>query len=209
MMEQVKRFKREITTLEALPNELLVEVFGYVNGVDTVYAFFKLNTRFQCLLNDYVRDFDFKSISKAKFDFVIQVHNTQQWRSLCLSNGDLTPGQIRAFCQLCPPREHLDQIQSLTVLDMTPEYASEFLLQINSLQYLTSLSIERVCGSNIPAMDLPALKQLRVTSCKNIDWIMVCRIHLSASNIHFYFRISSIWIIFNTPSNTIVVIVIG
>lgn len=173
VMSQVKRFKHEIIALETLPNELLVEIFGYLNGVDTVYAFSKLNTRFQCLLNDYVRDFDLKSISKAKFDFIIRMHNTQQWRSLRMSNGNSTPGQIRAFCQLCPLRKHIDQIQLLTVLDMTPEYASEFLVEINSLQYLTSLSIERVCGLNIQMIDLPVLKRLCLTSCKHTDWIMV------------------------------------
>ena len=40
--------------------------------------------------------------AKRKFDLIIQLHNTHQWRSLCLSNSDATPGQIESFCQLFP-----------------------------------------------------------------------------------------------------------
>ena len=182
MMEQAKRFKREPSSLEFLPNELFVAIFSYLNGVDTVYAFAKLNTRFQCLLHDYVEDFDFKSTSKAKFDFILRVHDTQQWRSLCLSNGERTPGQIKSFSQLFPPRQNINHIKSLIALDMTPEYASEFFLQINSLQYLTSLSVDRVCGLTINAVELPALKRLCFTSCKRTEWIMVKKIHVFRMN---------------------------
>lgn len=183
-MEQAKRFKREAPLLEFLPNELFITIFSYLNGIDAVYAFSKLNTRFQCLLHDYVEDFDLKSISKAKFDFLLRVHDTQQWRSLCLSNGERTPGQIKSFCQLCPPRQHINQIQSLIAVDMTPEYAAEFFLQINSLQYLTSLSVDRVCGMTINTIELPALKRLCLTSCKRTEWIMVKKKKL----LRFYFR---------------------
>jgi hypothetical protein len=172
-MNGLKRFKRESTTLEHLPNELFVEFFGYLNGVDTVYAFSNLNTRFQCLINDYVRDFDFKFVSKAKFDFVTQLHHIHRWRSLRLSDGDQTPGQIKSFCQLFPLAQHIHQIQSLAVLDMTPMYAQEFLPQIGSLKCLTSLSIGRICGFNIQSFELPSLKRLVLTSCRYTYWITV------------------------------------
>jgi len=172
-MNEPKRFKRESTILEHLPNELFVEIFGYLNGVDTVYAFSQLNIRFRCLINDYVRNFDFKFVSKAKFDFITRLHDTHQWRSLCLSDGDKTPGQIKSFCQLFPLAKHIHQIQSLAALDMTPKYAQEFLLQIGSFENLTSLSIGRICGFNIPSIELPSLKRLVLTSCKYTSWIMV------------------------------------
>ena len=172
-MNGSKRFKRESTTFEHLPNELFVEVFGYLNGVDTVYAFSHLNIRFQCLIDDYARDFDFKCVSKAKFDFVTQLHHIHQWRSLRLSDDDQTPGQIKSFCQLFPLAQHIHQIQSLAVLNMTPIYAQEFLPQIGSLEYLTSLSIGKICGFNIQPFELPSLKRLVLTSCKYTDWITV------------------------------------
>lgn len=172
-MDQRKRFKRESTIFEYLPNELFVEIFGYLNGVDTIYAFSQLNIRIQCLLNEYVQDFDFKCVSKAKFYFILQLHNTHRWRSLCLSDSDKTPGQIKSFCQLFPPAQYIHQIQSLTVLNMTPKYAHEFLLKIESFDNLTSLSIEKICGFNIQSFELPSLKRLVFTSCKYTDWIMV------------------------------------
>jgi hypothetical protein len=172
-MNEPKRFKRESTIFEYLPNELFLEIFGYLNGVDTVYAFSKLNIRFQCLINDYVKDFDFKFVSKAKFDFITRLHHIHQWRSLCLSDDDKTPGQIKLFCQLFPLAQHIHQIQILAVLNMTPTYAQEFLTQIESFENLTSLSIGRICGFNIQSIELPSLKRLVLTSCKYTSWIMV------------------------------------
>jgi hypothetical protein len=172
-MSESKRFKRESTILEYLPNELFVEIFGYLNGVDTIYAFSKLNIRFQCLLNDYVKSFNFKSVSKAKFDYVTQVHNIHQWRSLCLSDDDNTPGQIKLFCRLFPPAQYIHQLKSLTALNMTLTYAQEFLLQIGSFNNLISLSIGTVCGFDIRAIELPSLKRLVLTSCKHTNWLMV------------------------------------
>src|SRR5205085_8080945 len=92
-----KRCKRESTLLECLPNELFLEIFNYLSNVDIVYAFSQLNNRFQYLILNYCKTFDFKSISKAKFKLVIREHNTQQWRSLRLSDDDYTPRQIILF----------------------------------------------------------------------------------------------------------------
>lgn len=175
IMSESKRFKRASTTLEDLPNELFVEIFGYLNGVDTVYAFSQLNNRTQNLLYNYATSFDFTSVSKAKFNFVTEQHNVYQWRSLRLSNDDHTPGQIRFFCQLFPPATYIHQLESLTVLNMTSKYTSEFLLQIGSFKNLTFLSIGIVCGFDTQLMELPALKRLILTSCKYTAWIMVSK----------------------------------
>jgi len=129
-MSEPKHFKRHYTSFERLPNELLIEIFTYLNGVDTVYAFSQLNTRFQSLLINYVNVFDFKSISKAKFDYVIKHHDIHQWQSLRLSDDDQTPGQIRLFCQRYPLLQYISQLRSLCALNMTPKYAQEFLLQL-------------------------------------------------------------------------------
>ena len=172
-MSEPKRFKHDYTSIEQLPNELFVEIFGYLNGIDTVYAFSQLNNRFQSLLNNYVNIFDFKSISKAKFDFVTQHHDIHQWRSLRLSEDDQTPGQIKLFCQLFPPAQYISQLQSLAVLNMQPKYAQDFLSQLISFDHLVSLTIGKICGQKIQPIDLPSLKQLVVTSCPHTDWIMV------------------------------------
>ncbi|CAF0944813.1 unnamed protein product [Adineta steineri] len=174
-MSKSKRFKRESTTFEYLPNEICVEIFSYLNGVDTVCAFSSLNIRFQSLVNNYVDIFNFKSISKKKFDFVIQHHhNIQQWRSLCLSNNDDTPGQIKLFCQLFPSTNYIHQLQSLTILNAQDKDTEKFVLQIPLFNNLVSLSIENVCGFNIQTINLPTLQRLTLTSCKHTSWIMNC-----------------------------------
>jgi len=172
-MAEPKRFKRDYTSLEQLPNELFVEIFRYLTGVDTVYAFSQLNNRFQSLLNNYVNIFDFKSISKAKFDFVTQHHDIHQWRSLCLSEDDQTPGQIKLFCQLFPPAQYISQLQSLDVLNMQPKFAQEFLSQLVSFDHLVSLTIGNICGENILPFQLPSLRRLVINSCKHMKWTMV------------------------------------
>jgi hypothetical protein len=77
-MSNLKQVKHDVPSFEQLPNELFAEVFGSINSVDTVYAFSQLNTRFLRLLNNYLTVFDFKSVSKAKFDYVTQQHDIYQ-----------------------------------------------------------------------------------------------------------------------------------
>ncbi len=175
-MSEPKRFKRHYASFEQLPNELLIEIFTYLNGVDTVYAFSKLNTRFQSLLIQYVNIFDFKSISKAKFDYVIQHHDIHQWRSLRLSDDNETPGQIRLFCQRYPLIQYISQLRSLCALNMTPEYAQEFLSQFKiSPGHLASLHIENIFKENIQLFDDPIsldIRSIRGANIQSFDYLV-------------------------------------
>ena len=108
-----KHLRRNSTLLERLPNELFLEIFNYLANVDVVYAFSQLNNRFHSLILYYCHTFDFKSVSKAKFKFVIAKHNTQQWRALRLSDDDDTPGQISLFSQLYPFAQYVSSIECL------------------------------------------------------------------------------------------------
>lgn len=172
-MSTAKRFKGESTSVECLPNELFVEIFGYLNGVDAVYAFSQLNIRLQNLLNSYVVDFDFQSISKTKFTCILQVHTLEQCRSLRLSDDDKTPGQIELFCQLLSFPHRLSQLEYLSVLNMSHVDAQEFLPIIPLLKNLTSLSIDTLCGSQIQPFVLPTLKNLTFAGCQDTLWLMV------------------------------------
>ncbi len=67
---------------EYLPDELIGEIFSYLNRVDAVFAFSQLNNRFQCLLVKYCRRFDFKSIGKIILNYVLQHCDTKRWKSL-------------------------------------------------------------------------------------------------------------------------------
>ena len=172
-MSVSKRFKRDYTSLEELPNELFVEIFGYLNGVDAVYGFSKLNNRFRHLLINYVHTFDFTSISKIKFDYVTKHHDILHWRSLRLSEDDTTPGQIKLFSRLYPSQQYIAQLQSLSVLNIDSKLAKDFLSQYASFDHLVSLTIGHICGENIPSLQLPSLQQLTIIACKHTTWMMV------------------------------------
>lgn len=175
VMSNNKRFKREPTLLEQLPNELFIEIVSYLNGVDALYAFSQLNTRFQHVTFNYCSIFDFKSVSKAKFDFVIRQEDKQQWRWLRLSDDFDTPGQITLFFRQVSLANDLSQLRSLTLVNSSQEDKTVLLSQINSLVNLESLSIDSICGKDMSPIDLPLLKRLIVSSCCHTDWMKVNR----------------------------------
>ncbi|CAF1384626.1 unnamed protein product [Adineta steineri] len=171
-MSTSKRFKPDYTCLERLPNELFVEIFGYLTGVDATYAFSQLNYRFQQLLLTYVNTFDFQSVSKLKFDYVTKHHDIQQWQSLRLSNNDQTPGQIRLFSQLYSPLQYLSQLQVLSLINIESKLIEEYFSPLVSYDQLISLTIGNICGENMQSLELPSLKRLVINACKHTDWIM-------------------------------------
>jgi len=168
-----KRFKHDLTLLEYLPNELFLEIFSYLNNVDTVCTFSRQNTRFQCLTLNYCYTFDFKSVSKAKFDYIIRQHDIHRWRSLRLSDDDKTPGQVTHFCQLFPFAKYISQLKVLSIIDMKSSTALILLPQLTSFTCLVSLSIGFVCGKSIPFLKLPLLKHLVINSCMHSKWMEV------------------------------------
>lgn len=170
---KAKRFKRDITLIERLPNELILDVCSYLTGVDAVCAFSRLNQRFLSLTRDYCNTFDFKSISKAKFDYVIQQNNTYRWQSLRLSDDDNTPSQVKYFCDLFPFDKHILQLKVLSIINMKPNTASIFSSQLTSFTNLVSLSIGFICGNSIPFLQLTSLKHVVINSCMHTKWMTV------------------------------------
>ena len=168
-----KHFKRHSTLLERLPNELFIEIFGYLSDVNVVYAFSQLNHRFQCLILNYCHTFDFKSISKAKFELVLRQHDTQQWQSLRLSADDYTPEQITLFSQRFPFAKHVPQLKTLSLIDMKLKHAQIIIPQLKIFTQLVSLTIGNVCGKHISMLELPSLKYLVVNACKHSKWLLV------------------------------------
>jgi len=174
MEHKRSKFKSSPTLLECLPNEIFMEIFSYLNGVDVDFAFSNLSHRFQCLLLEYCQFFDFKSISKVKFDFIFRRYDTRKWKFLQLSNDEHTPGQIEYFCQSYSLADLCPQLESLSLLNI--EHISKnhsLLYQSLSFTNLQSLKIESICGTTMTHCNLPKLKRLVVSSCRNTKWIMV------------------------------------
>ncbi len=90
-------------TLEYLANELLFNIFDYLNTTHLLNAFYSLNIHYDQLLLTYFRvrrHLDLHSISKQKFKTVCQQilpSIIDRLLSLHLSDDDETPQQIELF----------------------------------------------------------------------------------------------------------------
>ncbi|UJR16648.1 hypothetical protein I4U23_003548 [Adineta vaga] len=155
--------------LEDLPNELFAEIFSYLNGIDAIFAFTKLNFRFEKLLHKYCEHFDFKFISKFKFDLVYQYNKTQQWKSLQISDDAF--GLVDYFSEVYTFSIDFSLLKSLTIINLNLRKSYSILTQISSLQNLVSLTIKSQCGELMPPLHLPNLKRFVLSSCSYIDWI--------------------------------------
>ena len=56
-----------INNIEDLPNEVLLECFKYMNGVDILYSFDQLNIRFNQLIRNVPLDMNFDHIHQLTF----------------------------------------------------------------------------------------------------------------------------------------------
>jgi hypothetical protein len=106
--------------LEFLPNEILFNIFDYIDGVNLLRAFYGLNSHFDSLLNSQFQNYHFKFnfISKGDFDMVCQKHLpsiADRVITLGLSDFDETPGQIDLFLVYIPSFSQFTHLRSLTV----------------------------------------------------------------------------------------------
>jgi hypothetical protein len=105
---------------ELLPNEILLDLFDYMNGVDLLCAFYGLNLRFNFLLYKQFRafHFNFNFASKPNFDMICQQHLpiiADRVISVSLSDYEDTPEQIKLFFSYPLPFSYFTQLQSLSL----------------------------------------------------------------------------------------------
>lgn len=168
-----KRFKYDVTTIECIPNELFVEIFTYLTDVDTVYAFSRLNQRFLYLTLTCCYSFDFTSVNKTKFDYIIQQHDVHRWQSLRLTEDDHTPGQVMYFAQSFSYVDTFSKLTTLSISNIKSKTASVFVCHLRSFPQLVSLTIGSICGKTIPIVGLSTLKYLTIKSCTYSHWMKV------------------------------------
>ncbi|CAF0850161.1 unnamed protein product [Adineta steineri] len=136
--------------LESLPNELLLELFGYIDGVNLICGFYYLNSRFNNLLLLYHKNihFDFRNISKPLFNIICQQ---------CLST-------------------FIDQITSIKLSDdlNTRNISNHFIsygFHLNQFKHLKFLSlysinsIDKLISPTSQALHLPNLTHLNLIKC--------------------------------------------
>jgi len=110
-----------IGNIEVLPNEVLLECFKYLNGVDFLYSFNQLNFRFNQLIESIPLHLDFQNIEKSVFHmFCHKVLSNEkigrQIYSLNLSNK-FTCNQILLFLGFFSFNE-FPQLQSLSLIEV-------------------------------------------------------------------------------------------
>ncbi|CAF3310963.1 unnamed protein product [Rotaria sp. Silwood2] len=108
---------------ELLPNEILLDLFNYFNGVDLFWAFYGLNSRFNFLLHAQFSFYYFKfnCVSKRHFDMICQRHLpfiANRIIALSLSDYRETPGQINLFLSYIPSFKQFTNLRSLSLSNL-------------------------------------------------------------------------------------------
>ncbi|CAF3698987.1 unnamed protein product [Rotaria sp. Silwood1] len=107
-----------ITQFELLPNEILIECFEYLNGIDILNSFGFLNNRYNKLIRNILLHFDCKHVNKSMFHQLCQKiafdsEIKSQICSLYLSNGNGYE-QLSTFSSYIS----LDQLSNLQTLSL-------------------------------------------------------------------------------------------
>lgn len=175
-------FSGEITRIETLSNEILYEIFDYLDGSDIFYAFLSLNTRFNRLINH--SSVPMKISRSGSFDDMTNTHYqqlivTNRHRIISLYLQDKL--HLSYFSLLLTNDELFNRLESL-VLEKIP-YNSLILLlpYLSILPRLFSLKID----ANNTEYDLTELWQ----SILSLPALRYNKVSIS-ENYHFFARLS-------------------
>lgn len=131
---------------EIFPSELIQMIFRYLSGLDIYLLFRHLNHRFDILIANYhYFSFDFRSVSKLKFDSIMKYIRPPDIYALTLSNSKETIGQIELFLSywdLC----NFINLRSLYLHQIDQRILS--LVSINIVK-LSNLLIVRIDGCDM------------------------------------------------------------
>lgn len=159
---------------ESLPNEIIFDIFDYLNGTDVFHAFYDLKFRFNDLLHKQYRTFHFNldSISKHQFDILCHKHFPiiiNQIKTLNLSNGNRTPQQIDLFLSHILSLNRFTYLRSLSLSYLyTYETIMKIIDQCHQLCNLNHLKFNS-CSFTV--------KQMYYRSIMNNIWSLPKLIH--------------------------------
>lgn len=136
-----------MSQLETLPNELLCDIFRFLNTVDLLDAFFDLNSRFDQSIYTHFRSqlFNLQSIDKYHFDRICQKHLFKLRNNifaLHLTNHDETPNLCELFLSSGTTLAQFTQLQSLTLSHIDSfRTINKLIVQCRHLLSLQKLSL--------------------------------------------------------------------
>jgi hypothetical protein len=154
--------------LENFSNEILLEIFEYLDMNDIYHGFFNLNNRFENLLINFHIPFqiDLSKISKCQFDLYnenIFQRNKHRIKILRLSNPFTVDELFSPIHLMC----HLIQLEKLIFDHIHSKYLHNILKHLIHLPKLYSLivsPIDYISNPNVLFMEIFRLKQLK--SCQ-------------------------------------------
>ncbi|CAF1248563.1 unnamed protein product [Rotaria sordida] len=166
-------YKSSINQFENLSNEVIYEIFEFLNVYQLYESFFDLNTRFRnlCIYSNLPIEINNQSLSKSTFQRYytnLILPNKHRIRSLDLSD----PFIIDFFSLSTEDISKYFQLQTLILEKMESGYLENLLTSLTSLPNLSSLIISIGLGSNTNTLwnlifQLPVLKYCKISSEEN------------------------------------------
>ncbi|CAF1359043.1 unnamed protein product [Rotaria sp. Silwood1] len=132
---------------ECLANELLLDLFQYIDVIDLFRAFYDLNTRLNELLFTKLTlyNLDFRSVSKYDFDHVCQQYLPliiNQIISLHLSDNEETPNLSKILLSYGFTINKFINLKSLSLYNIQSyDIFNQLIIQCHHLPYLTHLNM--------------------------------------------------------------------
>ncbi|CAF1042842.1 unnamed protein product [Didymodactylos carnosus] len=137
-----------MTQFEYLPNELIINLFDYLDDYDRYVSFGDLNQRFDQLLFCVTRSswftINFSNLQQSKFHNVCKFIKPQDIRSLTLSNyrHSILINQIPLFFNTYFQLDQLTYLQRLYLFDIDESQCQSFLPNLELLQHLSHLTFK-------------------------------------------------------------------
>ncbi|CAF4139736.1 unnamed protein product [Adineta steineri] len=153
---------------ELLPNEILLDYFGYFNALDLFYAYDGLNYRLNKLIRILPLHLNFQYANKSKFgEFCRTMSLNEELKnqiySLHLSNRD-TDFQSETFLSFFSLNQFTN-LQSLSITEINPTNSTKIKLMLPSISKLQTLSI---ISSDFPfntINEILFIKNLTISYC--------------------------------------------
>ena len=174
--------------LELLPDEIFLDIFEYLDGIDIFIALYGLNSRFNYLLYKQYRTFHFRfiDVSKRTFDWICQQHLptiTDRVIALRLRNSVETPEQINRFYSYIPSLDRFIHLRSFSIFG---RHSFELLLRVikecQQLHELTHLNLS-YCSSDQQNTSF----QLVIDGIWSIPKLTNCHLDIESANKTFEF----------------------
>ncbi|UJR20080.1 hypothetical protein I4U23_023212 [Adineta vaga] len=181
---QKEQINSNITQFEDLANEILYEIFDYLEFYHMYLAFSNLNIRFESFLLQWTVPIQLNPsiLSKSAFDYYHKntiIHKQYQIKSLSLSNSFVVNLMFKAYS--FPLLSNYSQLQTLILNNIEKRHVINILKSLRTLPNLHSLTILCHEKSKNPVKYFLELFQLPV--------LKYCRVKFETYSVHSLFRL--------------------